>query len=151
MYPRSEAVYISPNEAALATAYRYQPVEPGIGFNLGLFSTLVQVGLQLTMATVQTVSTIHAGIEERKQKLQEEHEVKRALEAEAKAKEEEKQYYADIAAQIKAAQSGETTTTGQTVPASSYVPGTVGGISTNTLLIVGAVGIAAILILKRRK
>ena len=151
MYPRSEAIYISPNEAALDNAYQYQPVEPGMGFAVGLFSTLVQAGLALTVATISTISTIHAGIEARKTTLQEKHKVERAEAKEAAAIEAEKQKYADIAAQSAAAGDGGTSTAGGTVPAASYVTGALGGISTNTLLIVGALGVATILILKKRK
>ena len=147
MYPRSEAIYISPNEAALNTAYQYQPVERGMGFALGLFSTLVQTGLALTVATIQTISTIHMKVEERKTTLQEKHKIERAEAAEATKREEDKKYYEDIAARIEAAKAG---TTSETIPGASYVTGAVGGISTNTLLIVGAVGVAAILILKRK-
>jgi hypothetical protein len=151
MYPRSEAIYISPNEAALDNAYQYQPVDRGMGFALGLFSTLVNVGLQLTMATIQTVSTIHKANVESKAAKQEEHKIERAVEAERVKQEEEKQKYADIAAQIAAGSGGTATTGGGTIPATSYVTGALGGISTNTLLIVGALGVATILILKKRK
>lgn len=146
--PRNEAVYISPNEAALDSAYQYQPVEKGMGFAVGLFGTLVQAGLALTVATIQTVSTIHAKVEERKQTLQEKHAIERA---EAEKAKKDTEAYEDL---LKKFQSGTGSTTGGTpagesVPGSSYIAGGL-GISMNTLLIVGAMGVAAILVLKKK-
>ncbi len=149
--PGNGAIYISPNQLQLTTAHsspstsNYIPIEKGMGFNTALFTSLVQAGIQLTVATVQVVSDIHkTSVQDREQKRLFRREQAAVLEEQAKRDAEAKKY-GEMMGKL-----GEpnVVSPGTTTDVAASLPAVQQAKMIKTVLLAGGLGLGAILLIK---